>query len=81
MSEYLTTSEVAAMFRVSSSTVSRWCIEGKYPRKYLLRTHGDSKGSRWLIHKDALKPKAPYKQVNTLETAKQSREKALAMFS
>ena len=81
MSEYLTTSEVAAMFRVSPSTVSRWCIEGKYPHKYLLRTHGDSKGSRWLIHKDALKPKAPYKQVNTLETAKQSREKALAMFS
>jgi len=56
-SEYLTTTEVAAMFRVTPTTVTRWCTSGKYPRKYLRRTNGDVKGSKWLIHKDALKPK------------------------
>lgn len=54
-SDYLTTAEVAQMFRVTTTTVTRWCNNGKYPRKYLMRTNGDAKGSKWLIHKDALK--------------------------
>lgn len=58
-SDYLTTAEVATMFRVTTSTVTRWCQKGKYPRKYLLRTNGDTKGSKWLIHKDAFKPQEP----------------------
>ena len=57
--EYLTTAEVAEMLRVSPSTVSRWCLEGRYPEKYLRRTNGNAKGSKWLIHRDALKPKEP----------------------
>lgn len=67
MSDYLTTAEVAAMFRVTPTTVTRWCNNGKYPRKYLMRTNGDTKGSKWLIHKDALKAKVPYKQLHTSE--------------
>lgn len=55
-SDYLTTAEVAEMFRVTPTTVTRWCNNGKYPRKYLMRTSGDVKGSKWLIHRDALKP-------------------------
>ena len=81
MSDYLTTKEVAEMFRVKPATVADWCVKGKYPRKYLQRTNGNSKGSKWLIHKDALKPKAPYKQIRTTETTKQSVAKALALFS
>ena len=65
MSDYLTTAEVAEMFRVKPCTVTRWCNQGKYPKKYLTRTSGDSRGSKWLIHKDALKPKAPYKQIRS----------------
>ena len=57
--EYLTTTEVAKMFRVTPTTVTRWCTSGKYPRKYLRRTNGDAKGSKWLIHPDALKPNSP----------------------
>lgn len=57
--EWLTTTEVAEMFRVDKRTVSRWCLNGKYPRKYLMRTSGDTPGSKWLIHRDALKPKEP----------------------
>ena len=57
--EWLTTAEVAEMFRVKPCTVSRWCVKGKYPQKYLRRTSGDIRGSKWLIHRDALKPKAP----------------------
>lgn len=70
-SEYLTTAEVAAMFRVTPTTVTRWCNNGKYPRKYLMRTNGDAKGSKWLIHKDALKPKAPYKQLHNPKQVQQ----------
>ena len=55
--EYLTTKEVAKMFRVTPSTVTRWCNQGKYPAKYLMRTNGYTKGSKWLIHRDALTPK------------------------
>lgn len=80
-SEYLTTAEVAAMFRVKPATVAEWCTKGKYPRKYLQRTNGNAKGSKWLIHRDALKPKATYKQIKTAETTKQSVAKALALFS
>lgn len=79
MSEYLTTSEVAAMFRVSPTTVTRWCNQGKYPRKYLQRTNGTAKGSKWLIHRDALKPKAPYKQLHLSLTDQQEKEAALAL--
>lgn len=57
--EWLTTAEVAEMFRVTQTTVTRWCNNGKYPKKYLQRTNGYAKGSKWLIHKDALKPKEP----------------------
>lgn len=71
-SDYLTTAEVATMFRVDKRTVSRWCAKGKYPRKYLMRTSGDVPGSKWLIHKDALKPKQPYKQIHNDEYVKQS---------
>lgn len=77
-SEYLTTAEVAAMFRVKPATVADWCVKGKYPRKYLQRTNGNAKGSKWLIHKDALKPKAPYKPIHTAASIKQSIEAALA---
>lgn len=56
MSDYLTTTEVAKMFRVDKRTVARWCAKGKYPRKYLMRTSGDAPGSKWLIHKDVFKP-------------------------
>lgn len=72
MNEYLTTAEVAAMFRVDKRTVSRWCVKGKYPRKYLMRTSGDVPGSKWLIHKDALKPKAPYKQIRSSNSAQEA---------
>ena len=72
MSDYLTTKEVAEMFRVDKRTVSRWCAKGKYPRKYLMRTSGDVPGSRWLIHKDALKPKAPYKQLRSSNSAQEA---------
>lgn len=75
--EWLTTKEVAEMFRVKPKTVASWCASGKYPRRYLMRTHGDSKGSKWLIHRDALKPKAPYKQQpQTTNHAQQSLESA-----
>ena len=70
--DYLTTSEVAEMFRVDKRTVSRWCAKGKYPQKYLMRTSGDAPGSRWLIHKDALKPKAPYKQVRSSKSTQEA---------
>lgn len=80
-SEYLTTKEVATLLRVKPATVADWCAKGKYPKKYLQRTNGDAKGSKWLIHKDALKPKASYKQIHTTETTKQSVAKALALFS
>ena len=73
-SDYLTTAEVATMFRVKPKTVASWCANGKYPRKYLMRTSGDTHGSKWLIHKDALKPKAPYKQINTSDLAKKEVE-------
>ena len=72
-SEYLTTAEVAAMFRVKPKTVANWCANGKYPRKYLLRTHGDTHGSKWLIHKDALKPKGTQQRhISQQERAKQA---------
>ena len=71
-SEYLTTAEVAAMFRVKPKTVANWCANGKYPRKYLMRTSGDTHGSKWLIHKDALKPKAPYKQLRSSNSAQEA---------
>ncbi|MBQ2619809.1 MAG: helix-turn-helix domain-containing protein [Thermoguttaceae bacterium] len=72
MSDYLTTAEVAAMFRVKPCTVSKWCSTGKYPKKYLRRTSGDTRGSKWLIHKDALKPKAPYKQINSSNSTQEA---------
>lgn len=71
-SEYLTTAEVAEMFRVKPKTVANWCANGKYPRKYLLRTHGDTHGSKWLIHKDALKHKVPYKQLRSSNSAQEA---------
>ena len=71
--EWLTTAEVAAIFRVDKRTVSRWCAKGKYPRKYLMRTSGDVPGSKWLIHKDALKPKAPQQRyISQEERARQA---------
>lgn len=72
MNDYLTTKEVADMFRVKPKTVASWCANGKYPRKYLLRTHGDTHGSKWLIHKDTLKPKAPYKQLRSSNSAQEA---------
>lgn len=54
--EWLTTVEVAEMYRVTTKTVACWCKQGKYPRKYLQRTNGDRPGSKWLIHRDAFKP-------------------------
>lgn len=71
-SEYLTTAEVAQMFRVTPTTVTRWCNNGKYPKKYLQRTNGNAKGSKWLIHRDALKPKAPYKRIHSSESAREA---------
>mgnify|MGYP002521571921 CR=1 FL=1 len=71
-SEYLTTAEVAEMFRVTPTTVTRWCNQGKYPRKYLMRTNGNAKGSKWLIHRDALKPKASYKQIRSSTSAQEA---------
>ena len=79
MSEYLTTTEVAEIFRVTPTTVTRWCNQGKYPRKYLQRTNGTAKGSKWLIHQDALKPKATYKQLHLSLTDQQEKEAALAL--
>ena len=71
--EWLTTAEVAEMFRVATSTVTRWCNNGKYPQKFLRRTSGDSRGSKWLIHRDAFKPKAPQQRhISQEEHAKQA---------
>lgn len=78
-SDYLTTAEVAAMFRVTPTTVTRWCNNGKYPRKYLMRTNGDTKGSKWLIHKDALNPKAPYKPLRNNDYVQQSIQSTLEL--
>lgn len=71
--EWLTTTEVAEMFRVKPKTVANWCANGKYPQKYLTRTSGDTHGSRWLIHKDAFKPKTPQQRhISQEEHAKQA---------
>lgn len=57
--EWLTTTEVAEMLRVKPATVADWCNKGRYPKKYLMRSNGNARGSKWLIHRDALKPKEP----------------------
>lgn len=71
--EWLTTAEVAEMFRVNIKTVAGWCSKGKYPPKFLRRTSGDSRGSKWLIHRDAFKPKAPQQRyISQEERARQA---------
>ena len=76
--EWLTTAEVAEMFRVARGTVSKWCSNGKYPKIYLRRTSGDVSGSKWLIHRDAFKPKAPQQRyISQEERAKQAIAMAL----
>lgn len=66
------------MFCVKPKTVANWCATGKYPRKYLLRTHGDSKGSKWLIHKDAFKSTLKQLRVSSTISEEERIQKVVA---
>ena len=80
--EYLTTTEVAEMLKVSPSTVSRWRLEGRYEKKYLRRTCGDAKGSKLLIHRDALKPKpTQQRHISQEEYARRAQERTLELLN